>query len=165
MDSNGKSKRRSFLRRTALVLAGLAGVEGGAQAADPVSKGNALTFYAGQWLRHAPGQKPGELPKESDRHMERCELWDQPGGRKVGELCGACFGHGPSNAAGQHLMLHSIQLEAGTLFAMGAGEISGEPTFAILGGTGRFVGVKGTMSLQKSAAKVDGLMPVKINLS
>jgi hypothetical protein len=136
--------RGSMLRRGSLVLAGALGLGAGAKATrlldgDPGS----LVLYA----RPVDGPEPAGLPARGERRTLVAELLERPDGTAVGELYGAGFTvHGPAaaTAAGvERLELHTFRLTDGTI--VGSGMLGDEDgVFAVLGGTGRFAGARGS---------------------
>ena len=139
--------RRSALRRGLLLLAGAAGVGAGAKAAGLAVGVDALVVYAPV---AAGAAQP--LPVRGERRTLVTELFDRPGGTSVGSLYGAGFLlHGPAAAAatGVHgLELHTFALAEGTIVGSGtAGEHEG--VFAVLGGTGRWSGARGSYSTRR----------------
>jgi hypothetical protein len=85
----------------------------------------------------------------SSRALRRCELLDGPDGRTVGEFFASGFqletAFGPQPAAASNIELHTFRLGEDTLFGIGAPLPRGpERTHALLGGTGRFAGARGS---------------------
>jgi hypothetical protein len=138
--------RRNAVSRGLLALAGLAGVgaasAGGLKLAA-TSEPSDVVLYGRNW-RTSQGRL-GELPTEGERISVRGELIDAVQGTPVGEFYAAAFavGGGPHPAHGERLELHTFKLRDGTIIGSGtAGQLEG--VFAILGGTGRFAGARGT---------------------
>jgi hypothetical protein len=136
--------RRGALGRGLLFLGGLVGV--GAETAAAAPDQGTLVLYARNLDDGVPGRRPGGLPQRGDRLTLRAELLDRPGGEPIGELHGAGFAlHGPGAHVdgAERLELHTFKLRDGTIVGSGSGgTLTGE--FAILGGTGRYAGVRGT---------------------
>jgi hypothetical protein len=136
--------RGNVLRRASLVLAGVLGVGAGAKATRLIDVDtSSLVLYA----RPVPGPQPAVLPTRGERQTLVAELLERPDGTAVGELYGAGFTvHGPSaaTAAGvERLELHTFRLPEGTIVGSGMhGQEDG--VFAVLGGTGRFAGARGS---------------------
>ena len=90
--------------------------------------------------------------------MLRGELLDRPDGEPVGELYGTAFAlHGPGAQAtdAERLELHTFKLRDGTIIGSGAaGVVEGE--FAILGGTGRYAGARGTYVARHDRRELGG---------
>ena len=144
--------RRGALRRGLVLLGGLVGV--GAAGKGVVADADAsLVLYARDLDGH-----PGGLPRRGDRLMLRGELLDRPDGEPVGELYGTAFAlHGPGAQAtdAERLELHTFKLRDGTIIGSGAaGVVEGE--FAILGGTGRYAGARGTYIARHNRRELGG---------
>lgn len=114
-----------------------------------------LSFYARRLQVHCPSRKPGEFQVWSGRLHSHGDLLQQPGGAKVGEFSAICFGpESPFGGAGtDHAVeLQTLKVPNGTLFGIGcAGPAAeGERAHAILGGTGRFAGAKGSYVIRQN---------------
>jgi len=143
------SGRRTLLRRGLALFGGLAAVgTTGALAkravAEPAAaRPNAtLTIY---------GRKRPIAGDTGARVVGIAELYDKPGGRRIGEIHTSCFclstPHGLDARADSNLEFHVLQLEDGSLFGMRGGSHDGAgsvPT-AIIGGTSRYAGASGTL--------------------
>jgi hypothetical protein len=133
-----------MLRRASLVLAGALGLGAGAKATQLLAgEGGSLVLYA----RPVEGREPAGIPAQGERRTVVAELLEEPDGTTVGELYGAGFTvHGPAaaTAAGvERLELHTFRLPEGTI--VGSGMLGhGDGVFAVLGGTGRFAGARGS---------------------
>ena len=138
--------RRSALSRALMGLAGMAGIGAagvGATKLVPPSEPSALVLRGRNW-RTVEGRL-GELPTEGERISVRGELIDEAQGKPIGEFYAAGFaiGGGSHPAQGERLELHTFKLQDGTIIGSGtAGQLEG--VFAILGGTGRYAGARGT---------------------
>lgn len=147
------AKRRNILKSGALVLAGAIGLGGISRerVAEAASAdgggGTVLTLYGRQWQMYAAERRPGTVPVKGDRVAMYGEFLDAEGGRKVGEFYASCFcvdspfGAGPFSAA--NVEMHTLNLEGGTIIGMGSAS-AGENRYAIVGGTGRFLGARGS---------------------
>jgi hypothetical protein len=151
--------RGSVLRRGALLLAGTVGI-GGAGAAGAAAAGTkTLTLYGRDFHLHSPGRRPGAVPSKGDTATTYGELFDRAGGTKVGEFraaflaLGAPFGHG--QLAADSLEQHVFMLEDGTIIGLGSAT-RGDGAFAIVGGTGRFAGARGTYSARMRTRELGG---------
>jgi len=140
--------RRHALRRGLLALGGLAGVGAarvagvGAPAAPPGRP--RLTVLTLQ----AP-----DLPAGRPAAAARAELLDAPGGRRVGEVHVAAVpvaGPGMSAPDVGVIEWHTFHLDGGTLIGSGSSGTE-RGAFAIVGGTGRFAGARGTYDLRRDA--------------
>jgi hypothetical protein len=84
----------------------------------------------------------------SARVARRCDLLDAPDGACVGEFVvtalTAVASFGAQGAPVSMLEMQTYRIGDDTLFCMGAGRVQGaEQVSAVLGGTGRFAGVRG----------------------
>jgi hypothetical protein len=135
------ASRRSVLKRGLAALGGVVGlgVAGGAAARVGV-EGASLVLFAPVF------EGPQPAPAKGDVRAERLTLLDRPGGARLGELhvtSVALHGPGPAATDADALIWHSFRLAGGTIMGNGsAGEEGGE--LAVLGGTGRFAGARGT---------------------
>jgi hypothetical protein len=147
--------RRGALGRGLLVLGGLVGLGAASAAAHP--EDGSLVLYARIVDDGVRGQRPGALPHRGDRLTLRAELLDDPDGDPVGELHGAGFAlNGPgAHAETERLELHTFRLRDGTIVGSGtSGPLAGE--FAILGGTGRYAGARGTYRVRHDRRELGG---------
>jgi hypothetical protein len=132
--------RRGALARGLAVLGGLIGL--GASEAGAARASASLVLYG----RNVAGDSRGRsVPERGDRLTLRGELLDAHG-RAIGELHGAVLtlrGPGARDSDAERLELHTFELRDGTIVGSGtSGALEGE--FAILGGTGRYAGARGT---------------------
>jgi len=86
-------------------------------------------------------------PSGGGRTTSCGDLLDGPDGSPIGEFYanGFCVetAFGPAPAVSS-LEFQTFRLSDGALFGVGAAEAAGERTWAVLGGTGRFAGARGT---------------------
>ncbi len=167
--------RRSVLHRGLLFVAGACGLqlassEAPAAQSSSAPDGNTTTlrFYASCSRHHKLGQEPGKLPKLDGVVNRRGDLFDAITGKKVGEFGGTCLGSQNSfpaaRAGGFSLELQTLRLEGGDLFGIGSGS-EPENGHAILGGTGRFAGSKGSYLIRRSREEANaGSIEFVINL-
>jgi hypothetical protein len=97
-------------------------------------------------------------------------LLDGPEGSPVGEFyangLGAVAALGSAAAAVSGVEFQTFQLPDGALFGVGAaGGSGGERTWAILGGTGRFAGARGTYVEREVSAAPAGRAGVEFILT
>lgn len=154
-----QATRRSALARGLVLVGGLVGLGAAGAAGEAVAAPGATTLvlYAGGMRGFSHDRRHGELARSGDRVTFEGELRDRPDGRRVGELHAAAFtlrGPGGGGAA-ERIELHTFVLEDGTLVGSGAGGASGG-SFAILGGTGRFAGARGSYVLRRSGHEPGG---------
>ena len=166
--------RRSVLQRSLLFVAGACGLQLApceTQAAElpPAPYGSTtLKFYSTSFRHHRPGQRPGKLPTRTGVLNRHGELLDGVAGKKVGDFAATCLGSEGSLPAGRPggfiVELQTLQFEDGSLFGIGSGS-EDENMHAILGGTGRFAGAKGSYLIRRSdEAANEGAIEFVINL-
>ena len=117
-----------------------------------------LVLYAREVVADTQDGRAGAVPMRGDRLTLRGELRHRPDGRAAGELHGASFAlHGPGAHASdtERLELHTFKLHDGTIIGSGtSGALEGE--FAILGGTGRYAGARGTYVARQNRRELGG---------
>lgn len=138
------SGRRTLLRRGLALFGGFAaigttGVLAKRATAEPSPRsGTTLTIY---------GRRRPVAGDTGARVVGIAELYDKPGGRRIGEIHSNCFclstPHGLDARADSNLEFQVLQLEDGSLFGMRGG--SGAAPAAIVGGTARYAGASGTL--------------------
>lgn len=154
------SSRRSFLRRGLLVLGGALGFgmanRDEAQAVAPAAGAGAagaptaMQLSGNHWHLSSLDRRKGELLGHGDRFAIYGELLDAPAGNKIGEFyasgfhMAAPFGMGP--VAATRIELHTFSPPGGTIMGMGlaAAGAGAESAYTVLGGTGKYAGVRGT---------------------
>jgi hypothetical protein len=148
------TKRRTLLQRGLAVVGGALGLramEGKAEAGPPpaspiTAPGAAFKLYGRRRTVPPPGR--GAAPGMG--HQVRYgELLDCPDGEVTGTFCsnGFCLEtpFGPPVRAASNIEFQTFTLPDGTLFGIGAAPAGPhESVHAILGGTGRFAGVRGS---------------------
>ena len=129
-------------------LVGLAtGRHGSVRADAPAVKaapGGVLRLHGRGSLAAAPAKTSGAA-----RVVRRLELLDAPDGRSVGEFVATALGaeasFGAIGPGACGLEMQSFRIGDDALFGIGAGGAHGrERAYAVLGGTGRFAGARGT---------------------
>ena len=150
--SFGRSAKRGALTRGLVALAGSLGLGLGgssaiARANSVAPPGETLTFFGRHWHLASAHRRPGELPAQGDRLAMFGELLGDRDGEKVGEFYAACFcvdsPFGPTPFAAANLEFHTFNLEDGSITGMGTAS-AGENVYAIVGGTGRYLGARGS---------------------
>jgi hypothetical protein len=157
-DSSRETGRRTWLQHALAFVAGGVAFGSGVRltrgsplhaAGDP-----SLTFYARTRPFVAPpgsALAPGALAASG-------ELLESPAGQTIGSFVTNCFCL-PGGAMHAHpgLEFQALELRDGTLYAMcsGLSAAGGAKTSAIVGGTGRFAGARGTC-LHRAAATQSG---------
>jgi hypothetical protein len=122
-----------------------------------------LRLYGRNW--HVQGEGPRARwarPERGQRQVVFGELLEgpnDPAGVKVGEFYATCtcvnapFGAGPLAAA--FVEHHTLNLGEGTLSGMGTSQ-GEESTFAIIGGTGRYAGARGSYVARQLPVELGG---------
>lgn len=170
MAGGSETTRRTVLRRGLLAFGTLAGIVGLAGVAERARSGELLStnaggvetlqLYGSGWHLAAPGLRRGELPKRGDQVSISGTLSRAPGDPGVGTFFASVLhmdvtaGHGPYSSA--KLETHTFQLPGGTLVGMGTSTGGGEDVFAIVGGTGHFLGASGSYVSKQSPLETGG---------
>ncbi len=170
MEGGPKASRRAILRHGVVALGALAGAVGLSGAAERVRSGTVLastvpgtttlTLRGSEWHLAASGLRRGDLPKRGDLVSLTGALSIAPGSGTVGAFFASVqhldspTGHGPY--ATVQLETHTFQLPDGTLFGMGTTMAGSENTYAIVGGTGRYLGASGSYTGQQSPIETGG---------
>lgn len=153
--------RREALKRGLLLMGAAAGVGTAGKALTGKSKSDApvqvkgpkteqLTLHGRQWHVTSTELKPGQLPDRGHRLLARGELVAEGDGGKVGEFYATSFGLEAPNRAGPDgaatLELHTFNLADGSIIGTGTARaaLDADDVFAIVGGTGRYVGARGS---------------------
>lgn len=162
---SSEAPRRRLLHR-ALMLAGgglglglltrpAAAPAAGAPHQSPVRGGQSrtLTLRGRSWHQYGPHHRPGDAPRAGDRRATFGELLGPDGKTVIGEFHAATLGTGspflPGPFATGNLEFHTFNLPDGSLLGMGC-TAGGNATFAIIGGTGRYMGVSGSYVARQS---------------
>jgi hypothetical protein len=116
-----------------------------------------LRLYGRGWQLQSDAPRAAwARPTRGQRSLVFGELLDAPadaGGTRLGELYATCtcvdapFGPGPTAATS--LEQHTLNLPDGTLTGMGTSQ-GDEGVFAIVGGTGRYAGARGSYTARQS---------------
>jgi len=161
--------RRTVLKRGLSIVGTAAAVAAAATAAHAaesdrvrVRSGGRLVLSGRRWRITSRDLKRGELPTEGVRMLARGEIVDASTGAKVGDFFASCHRLTTPGKAAHHepgsLEQHTFVFADGTL--VGSGLASSAPTsegrFAIVGGTGRYVGVSGSYVARQSHAELGG---------
>lgn len=138
--------RRTFLQRLALVIGGALGMSWNGKA-QPVENPAILRLALRGYRK---SRHPSEAANSSGRLLWRADLVNPMNDSLAGDFYADCFcgesAFGIANpSAGSNLELHTLKLKEGTLFGIGANSRRHSPAeHAILGGTGKFVGARGS---------------------
>lgn len=125
-----------------------------AVATVPVSGGKTIELFGRGW--HADASN---VPSKGDSYSVYGELLTAPDGGKCGEFYAACLAiDSPFQVTGAglgSLEIHTLVLVEGSIVAMGAGT-GAERTFAIVGGTGKFTGARGSYTANQDTYGLGG---------
>jgi hypothetical protein len=160
--SQGPSRRSFLVRGMVLAVGALGGLGVGraSAASAPGRLPQSLTLHGRLFHLHAPGRRAGVVPVKGDRLTGYGELLDGPNGVKVGEFFSTLFAldspFGPTPAGATGLEYHSFNLHDGTILGLGTGTNGGESVFAIVGGTGRYAGARGTYVADQRPRELGG---------
>lgn len=163
--------RRNLLQRLGLLLGtaatalipGSAFVE--AMGSTPSKTSNVpetLELFGTGWHLHSADRVRGELPRNGDRLSMHGILLDAVDGQETGQFYSACFcpeTPGRSGSfAGISLEMHTFTLAEGTIMGIGlGGPLSSKANrFAIVGGTGRFTGIRGDYTAMQDPFELAG---------
>ena len=122
-----------------------------------------LVVYGRGWRVTSQDLSRGELPPAGVRMLARGEMVDTPTRRrKVGDFFATYYRLNTPGKVALHepgsLELHTFVFADGTIVGSGVASaaIDSEGQFAIVGGTGRYVGVKGAYTARQSYAEFGG---------
>ncbi|MGH2721943.1 MAG: allene oxide cyclase barrel-like domain-containing protein [Actinomycetota bacterium] len=153
------TSRRGILKGGVAFLGGLVAAGSGrfpfgrsaARAAVPADGGPAtLELHGVGWSVSSRSLQPGRFPRTGDRMTASGTLLDGPAGTPVGAFFGTYMGlHDPGHDGPEgiaSLEHHTFRLAEGSIMGTGVGtRHDDEPdTFAIVGGTGRYTGARGS---------------------
>ena len=145
------------LPRRSVITRGLAGIAAGfaifagrtdsRPAVGPSTRATPRTteLFGRGWYAHSADLKFGELPQPGDRYAVYGDLLNGLEGDKVGDFSSAVFtlaGHGNT------VEVHTLNLVAGSIVGIGSG-VGAERTYAIVGGTGKYTGARGSYTAQQ----------------
>jgi len=149
--------KRGFFAAAAAAAAALAirpGDQRAALAAAPVGSGKTVELFGRGW--HTDTSK---VPGKGDTYSVYGELLTSPEGDKCGEFYAACLAiDSPFQVTGQgigSLEIHTLVLAEGSIVAMGAGG-GAERSFAIVGGTGKYTGARGSYTANQDTYGLGG---------
>jgi hypothetical protein len=152
------SSRRGLLGRTFALAAGAVGVS----AAQRIAQANAappattLVLYGRGLHLQSTGRRPGSVPTVGERATAYGELLDQAGGRVIGHFSSAFLTLDSPFAPPGSLELHTLTLEHGTIHGLGSVATGADGHYAILGGTGRYAGARGTYVASENIRELGG---------
>jgi hypothetical protein len=155
------SGRRTVLKRGIFAAAAAAAAlavrptdERPALASIPISGGKTIELFGRGW--HADTT---DVPSKGDSYSVYGELLASPAGEKCGEFYAACVAiDSPFQVTGDglgSLEIHTLVLAEGSIVAMGAGG-GVERSFAIVGGTGKYAGARGSYTASQDTYGLGG---------
>ena len=121
-----------------------------------------ITLHGRRWQITSPTRRAGDFPTAGEQMLINGELSDRPGGDRLGEFYATYFGVADPGRTGldgsSSLQLHTFNLPDGTLVGTGTATPAHdtEDTFAIIGGTGRYAGARGSYVARQSPAQLGG---------
>jgi len=125
-----------------------------ALATVPIGAAKTVELFGRGW--HADTDK---VPSKGDSYSVYGELLTSPEGGKCGEFYAACLAiDSPFQVTGVgigSLEIHTLVLTEGSIVAMGAGGGT-ERTFAIVGGTGKYAGARGSYTASQDTYGLGG---------
>jgi hypothetical protein len=126
-----------------------------------------LRLHGRHFHLDAPSRRPGEVPTKGDRHTAYGELLDRRNGRPVGHFSAAHFTLDSPFAPGlaASLELHTFTLRDGTIHGLGVATRGAEGHFAVLGGTGRYAGARGSYVAHQRPRELGGDGTAEFNLT
>lgn len=149
--------KRGFFAAAAAAAAALAirpGEQRPALATVPIGDAKTIELFGRGW--HADTSK---VPSKGDSYSVYGELLTSPDGDKCGEFYAACLAiDSPFQVTGEgigSLEIHTLVLAGGSIVAMGAGG-GVERSFAIVGGTGKYTGARGSYTANQDTYGLGG---------
>lgn len=148
--------RRAFLKRGAVGAAAAVAIVGGASrsAAPTATTQRTIRLVGRAWHTDTAGRIPGN----GQRYSIYGELLD-PSGEKAGEFYSMAVGiDSPFQVTGMgigSMEVHTLSLTGGTIVGVGGGGGT-ERTFAIVGGTGKYAGARGTYLARQNTYGLGG---------
>jgi hypothetical protein len=163
-----ESSRRSVLKGGLAAVGGLFGLGAAAKVAGGLADGGSrppsqtITLHGRNWQISSQSRQAGEFPTAAEHMLISGELLDGPEGSRLGDFYATYFGlsrPGHTGADGSSsLQTHTFNLRDGTLVGTGTGTpaLDTEDTFAVIGGTGRYTGARGSYVARQSPAQFGG---------
>jgi hypothetical protein len=160
--------RRSLIKRALLLLGGAAGIVGGREllqsSGKPLAASSAsseiFVLRGSDWHIYSDSVTKGRLPTGGERMFAYGELLGAVPDEHVGDFYATYFSLHRSGNAGRLASLehHTFNLPDGSIMGTGTTKpgLDTEDEFAIVGGTGRFAGVRGTYLVQQSYQEFGG---------
>ena len=122
-----------------------------------------LVLHGVRWRLTSQDVRRGELPPPGVRMLARGELMDKPSrGRKLGDFFATCVRLNTPGKVAPHepgsLELHTFLFPDGSIVGSGVASAGAESEghFAIVGGTGRYHGARGSYVARQSHSDLGG---------
>jgi len=163
--------RRETLKGAFALLGAAVGLGADGASAEDSTLGRApqakaglpLVFYGVRWRIASQDVRRGELPAAGVRMLARGEIVDKPArGRKLGDFFATYYclnrpGKVPAHEPGS-LELHTFLFPDGSIVGSGVASAGAESEghFAIVGGTGRYHGARGSYVARQSFSDLGG---------
>lgn len=156
--------RRSILRRGLLTIGGIVGlgVAGQTSPTAPALTGNGslVTLHGTDWHIESANLAAGRLPQAGQRMLASGQLMSSPDGESIGEFIATYVSLNAPGAFGALASVeqHTLKLHDGSIMGMGTtGEgLDSEDEFAIVGGTGRYAGARGSYLVRQNFYEFGG---------
>jgi hypothetical protein len=161
------------VRRRSVLTRGLAGLAAGVAffagrsdsrpAVVPLARSTSRTteLYGRGWYAHSADLKFGELPRAGDRYAVYGDLFESLDGRKIGDFSSANFALATH---GSTVEVHTLNLATGSIVGIGSGT-GAKRTYAIVGGTGAYVGARGSYIAEQDIYGFGGNGTAKFSLT
>jgi hypothetical protein len=163
--------RSGALKRLLLLVGGaVGGIAGGRALADrgepaavpapatPVPKAVDVVLYGRNWRLGSHTAEHGKLPKPDEIRTPKGRIVDADGNHLGTFKAANVMGYGGA------LQLQTFDLLDGTIVGIGTGSVHESP-FAIVGGTGRYMGASGIYSGKQSPRELGGDGTAEFKLS
>lgn len=151
------TNRRSVLKRGASLIGAAAAVAVSSRSTDAselesassLKPATGLTLHGRAWRIASRDVERGVLPPVGVRMLGRGELLDKPKGRKIADFFATYHRVSAPGKVASHepgsLELHTFVFADGTIVGSGVASAASESQghFAIVGGTGKYLGVRG----------------------
>ena len=163
------TNRRDALKNALLTAVGIGAVSKGGSAAvqdgapAPKTEGQVVLYGVRLQISSQDLQR-GELPPAGVRMLVQGEIFDKPsgGGQKTGDFFATYYRLNTPGKVAQHepgsLELHTFVFADGTLVGSGVSNaaLDSEGQFAVIGGTGRYHGARGSYLARQSHLGLGG---------
>jgi hypothetical protein len=165
------TNRRDALKRGVTLLGAAIGIGTGSASglarvpdrAAESKQGATLVLHGKRWRITSQDIRRGELPPAGVRMLARGEIMDKPSnGRKIGDFFATYYRLNTPGKVAHHkpgsLELHTFIFPDGTIVGSGVATAASdsEGQFAIIGGTGRYLGARGSYVARQSYSDLGG---------